>query len=214
MTYDKYQLLQQMTSARHRSVAKIIFWLHGHIPRGHSIHVIYNFEHYSSWLAAQWGVCVVIDDVRHTVKTYFSTSVQKLLTLSFSPFAQTWFTICPSKKMHISFCFFPPTHSVHFPCTPFGTLTCVCVVCLFCLFNSGILCQGFPFLCVYFNMHISMRPSYLERPLFEISPDISAHLHGAESSLKPAGLWICFSAWPDHFSANTALRNFTVWPSL
>ena len=27
-----------------------------------------NFEHHSSQVAAEWGVCVVIVDVRHTVK--------------------------------------------------------------------------------------------------------------------------------------------------
>ena len=96
---DKHQLLQQMTSAMHRSVAKIIFWLHDHMPRAHNIHVMYNFEHHSSQVAAEWGVCVVIADVRHTVKNVcFSTSVQKLLTLLFSPFTQTWLTIWPSKK--------------------------------------------------------------------------------------------------------------------
>ena len=52
-----------------------------------NIHVMYNFEHHSSQVAAEWGVCVVIADVRHTVKNVcFSTSVQKLLTLLFSPF--------------------------------------------------------------------------------------------------------------------------------
>ena len=96
---DKHQLFQQMTSAMHRSVAKIIFWLHDHMPRAHNIHVMYNFEHHSSQVAAEWGVCVVIGDVCHTVKNIcFSTSVQKLLTLLFSPFIQTWLTICPSKK--------------------------------------------------------------------------------------------------------------------
>ncbi len=83
----------------HRSVAKIIFWLHDHMPRAHNIHVMYNFEHHSSQVAAEWGVCVVIADVRHTVKNVcFSTIVQKLLTLLFSPFTQTWLTIWPSKK--------------------------------------------------------------------------------------------------------------------
>ena len=83
----------------HRSVAKIVFWLHGHIPRAYNIHVMYNFEHHGSWVTAERGVCVVIADVCHTVKNiHFSTSVQKLLTLLFSPFTQTWFTICPSKK--------------------------------------------------------------------------------------------------------------------
>ena len=83
----------------HRSVAKIIFWWHDHMPRAHNIHVMYNFEHHSSQVAAEWGVCVVIADVRHTVKNVcFSTSVQKLLTLLFSPFTQTWLTIWPSKK--------------------------------------------------------------------------------------------------------------------
>ena len=83
----------------HRSVARIIFWLHDHMPRAHNIHVMYNFEHHSSQVAAEWGVCVVIADVRHTVKNVcFSTSVQKLLTLLFSPFIQTWLTIRPSKK--------------------------------------------------------------------------------------------------------------------
>ena len=83
----------------HRSVAKIIFCLHDHMPRAHNIHVMYNFEHHSSQVAAEWGVCVVIADVRHTVKNVcFSTSVQKLLTLLFSPFTQTWLTIWPSKK--------------------------------------------------------------------------------------------------------------------
>ena len=96
---DKHQLLQQMTSTMHRSVAKIIFWWHDHMPRAHNIHVMYNFEHHSSQVAAEWGVCVVIADVRHTVKNVcFSTSVQKLLTLLFSPFTQTWLTIWPSKK--------------------------------------------------------------------------------------------------------------------
>ena len=95
----KHQLLQQMTSAMHRSVARIIFWWHDHMPRAHNIHVMYNFEHHSSQVAAEWGVCVVIADVRHTVKNVcFSTSVQKLLTLLFSPFTQTWLTIWPSKK--------------------------------------------------------------------------------------------------------------------
>ena len=83
----------------HRSVARIIFWLHDHMPRAHNIHVMYNFEHHSSQVAAEWGVCVVISDVCHTVKNLcFSTSVQKLLTLLFSPFTQTWLTIWPSKK--------------------------------------------------------------------------------------------------------------------
>ena len=83
----------------HRSVAKIIFWWHDHMPRAHNIHVMYNFEHHSSQVAAEWGVCVVIADVRHTVKNVcFSASVQKLLTLLFSPFIQTWLTIWPSKK--------------------------------------------------------------------------------------------------------------------
>ena len=83
----------------HRSVAKIIFWWHDHMPRAHNIHVMYNFEHHSSQVAAEWGVCVVIADVRHTVKNVcFSTIVQKLLTLLFSPFTQTWLTIWPSKK--------------------------------------------------------------------------------------------------------------------
>jgi len=69
------------------------------MPRAHKIHVMYNFEHHSSQVAAEWGVCVVIPDVRHTVKGIcFSTSVQKLLTLLFSPFTQTWLTIWPSKK--------------------------------------------------------------------------------------------------------------------
>jgi len=88
-----------MTSAMHRSVARIIFWLHNHMPRAHNIHVMYNFEHHSSQVAAEWGDCVVIADVRHTVKNVcFSTIVQKLLTLLFSPFTQTWLTIWPSKK--------------------------------------------------------------------------------------------------------------------
>ena len=41
----------QTTSAMHRPMAKIVFWLHGHIPRAHNIHVMYNFEHHgcSSW---------------------------------------------------------------------------------------------------------------------------------------------------------------------
>ena len=60
---------------------------------------MYNFEHHSSQVAAEWGVCVVIADVRHTLKNVcFCTSVQKLLTLLFSPFTQTWLTIWPSKK--------------------------------------------------------------------------------------------------------------------
>ena len=66
----------------------------------------------------------------------------------------------------------------------------MCVVCLFCLFNFGILCQGSPFLCAYFNMHISMRPSYLERPLLqksEISPEISAHQLGAAWPVQHPG---------------------------
>ena len=88
-----------MTSAMHRSVARILFWWHDHMPRAHNIHVMYNSEHHSSQVAAEWGVCVVIADVRHTVKNVcFSTSVQKLLTLLFSPFTQTWLTIWPSKK--------------------------------------------------------------------------------------------------------------------
>ena len=95
---DKHQLLQQMTSTMHRSVARIIFWLHDHMPRAHNSHVMYNFEHHSSQVAAEWGVCVVIADVHHTAKNVcFSTIVQKLLTL-FSPFTQTWLTIWPSKK--------------------------------------------------------------------------------------------------------------------
>ena len=82
-----------------RSVARIIFWWHDHMPRAHNIHVMYNFELHSSQVAAEWGVCVVKADVRHTVKNiYFSTSVQKLLTLLLSPFTQTWLTIWPSKK--------------------------------------------------------------------------------------------------------------------
>ena len=102
-----------MTSAVHRSVAKIIFWLHDHMPRAHNIHVMYNSEHHSSWVAAEWGVCVVIADARHTLKNIrFSTSVQKLLTLLFSSFTQTWLTICPSKKCishsDISYFFFNP----------------------------------------------------------------------------------------------------------
>ena len=83
---------------------------------------MYNFEHHSSQAAAEWGVCVVIADVCHTVKNIrFSTSVQKLLTL-FSPFTQTWLTISPSKICisHSDITFFS-TPSVHFPCTPFGT---------------------------------------------------------------------------------------------
>ena len=96
---DKHQLLQQMISAMHRSVARIIFWLHDHMPWAHNIHVTYNFEHHSSRVAAEWGVCIVIADVRHTVQNAcFSTSVQKLLTLLFSPFTQTCLTIWPSKK--------------------------------------------------------------------------------------------------------------------
>ena len=92
-------VLQQMTSAMHRSVARIIFWLHDHMPRAHNIHVMYNFEHHRSQVAAEWGVCVVIADVHHTVKNVcFSTYVQKLLTLLFSPFTETWLTIWPSKK--------------------------------------------------------------------------------------------------------------------
>ena len=111
-----------MTSAKHRSVARILFWWHDHMPRAHNIHVMYNSEHHSDQVAAEWGVCVVIADVRHTVNCehhssqvaaecvviadvrhtvqniYFSTSVQKLLTLLFSPFTQTWLTIWPSKK--------------------------------------------------------------------------------------------------------------------
>ena len=55
----------------HRSVAKIIFWLHDHMPRAHNIHVMYNFEHNSSQVAAEWGVCVVIADVHHSVKNTF-----------------------------------------------------------------------------------------------------------------------------------------------
>ena len=70
-----------------------------HMPRDHNIHVMYNFEHHSSQVAAEWGVCVVTADVHHTVKNVcFSTSLQKLLTLLFSPFTQTWLTIWPSKK--------------------------------------------------------------------------------------------------------------------
>ena len=88
-----------MTSAMHGSVARIIFWLHDHMPRAHNIHVMYNSEHLSSQVAAEWGVCVVIADDRHTIKNVcFSTIVQKLLTLLFSPFTQTWLTIWPSKK--------------------------------------------------------------------------------------------------------------------
>ena len=69
------------------------------MSKAHNIHVMYNFEHHSSQVAAEWGVCVVITDVRHTVKNVrFSTSVQKLSTLLFSPFTQTWLTIWPSKK--------------------------------------------------------------------------------------------------------------------
>ena len=99
MTNISYQILQQMTCAMHRSVARIIFWLHDHMPRAHNMHVMYNFEHRSSQVAAEWGVCVVIADVRHTIKNVcFSTSVQKLLTLLFSPFTQTWLTIWPSQK--------------------------------------------------------------------------------------------------------------------
>ena len=83
----------------HRSVARILFWLHDHMPRAHNIHVMYNFEHLSSQVAAEWGVCVAIADVRHTVQNVcFSTSVQKLLTLLFNPFTETWLTIWPSKK--------------------------------------------------------------------------------------------------------------------
>ena len=56
---------------------------------------------------------VVVADVRHTVKNIrFSASVQKLLTLLFSPFTQTWLTIGPSKKCishsEINYFFFNP----------------------------------------------------------------------------------------------------------
>ena len=33
------------------------------MPRAHNIHVMYNFEHHSSQVAAEWGDCVVIADV-------------------------------------------------------------------------------------------------------------------------------------------------------
>ena len=41
------------------------------MPRAHNIHVMYNSEHHSDQVAAEWGVCVVIADVRHTVKNVF-----------------------------------------------------------------------------------------------------------------------------------------------
>ena len=94
------------------------------MPRAHNIHVMYNFEHNSSQVAAEWGVCVVTADVHHTVKNVcFSTSVQKLLTLLFSPFTQTDLLSGLPKNTYLIPTLIKKnsTPSVHFPCTPFGT---------------------------------------------------------------------------------------------
>ena len=106
----------------HRSVEKIIFWLHGHIPRDHNIHVVCGFEHHGRWITAEWGFCVVIASVHHTV-TVRNVTLKKHTTSAQNPtdialFFHTKMTYYPKHVYFIltGFFFFQPFLSTFLAC--------------------------------------------------------------------------------------------------
>ena len=88
---------------------------------------MYNFEHHSSRAAAEGGVCVVTDDVRHTVKNMFFPLLCKnywhycLVLLHEHDLLSVL-----QKNAYLIRTFFllQLTPSVHFPRIPFGTYMC------------------------------------------------------------------------------------------